>query len=78
MDGRSRKSKKKAEKLASKQLNFKQEEEQKDALGNTIVKAPEEQKELNRSDKKRLQKLRKDMMKRGEDTYEIDIQLGLE
>ena len=72
------KARKKAEKLASKQLNFKQEEEQKDALGNTIVKAPEEQKELNRSDKKRLQKLRKDMMKRGEDTYEIDIQLGLE
>ena len=72
------KARKKAEKLASKQLNFKQEEEQKDALGNTIAKAPEEQKELNRSDKKRLQKLRKDMMKRGEDTYEIDIQLGLE
>ena len=72
------KARKKAEKLASKQLNFKQEEEQKDALGKTIAKAPEEQKELNRSDKKRLQKLRKDMMKRGEDTYEIDIQLGLE
>lgn len=72
------KARKKAEKLASKQLNFKQEEEEKDALGNTIAKAHEEQKELNRSDKKRLQKLRKDMMKRGEDTYEIDIQLGLE
>ena len=47
-------------------------------MGNTIVAAPEEQKELNRSDKKRLLKLRKDMIKRGEDTYEIDMQLGLE
>ena len=59
-------------------MNFNQEEEKKDALGNTIAAAPEEATELNRSDKKRLQKLRKDMMKRGEDTYEIDIQLGLE
>ena len=72
------KARKKAEKLAAKQLNFNQEEEQKDALGNTIVKAPDEPKELNRADKKRLQKLRKEMMKRGEDTYDIDIQLGLE
>ena len=72
------KARKKAEKLAAKQLNFNQEEEKKDALGNTIVAAPEEQKELNRADKKRLLKLRKDMIKQGEDTYEIDIQLGLE
>ena len=72
------KARKKAEKLAAKQLNFKQDEEKKDALGNTIVAAPEEPKELNRADKKRLQKMRKDMIKRGEDTYEIDIQLGLE
>ncbi len=72
------KARKKAEKLAARQLNFNQEEEKKDALGNTIVAAPEEPKELNRSDKKRLQKLRKEMMKRGEDTYEIDVQLGLE
>jgi len=72
------KARKKAEKLAARQLNFNQEEEKKDALGNTIAAAPEEATELNRSDKKRLQKLRKDMMKRGEDTYEIDIQLGLE
>ena len=35
-------------------------------------------KDLNRADKKRLQKLRKEMMKRGEDTYEIDIQLGVD
>ena len=72
------KARKKAEKLAARQLNFKQDEEKKDALGNTIQAAPEEPKELNRSDKKRLQKLRKEMMKRGEDTYEIDMQLGLE
>ena len=72
------KARKKAEKLAAKQLNFNQEEEQKDALGNTIIKAPEGPKELSRADKKRLQKLRKDMLKRGEDTYEIDMQLGME
>jgi elongation factor 3 len=72
------KARKKAEKLAAKQLNFNQEEEQKDALGNTIVKAPEEVKELSRADKKRLQKQRKEMLKRGEDTYEIDLQLGME
>ena len=70
------KARKKAEKLAAKQLNFNQEEEQKDALGNTIAKAPEGPKELSRSDRKRLQKLRKEMLKRGEDTYDIDLQLG--
>ncbi len=70
------KARKKAEKLAAKQLNFNQEEEKKDALGNTIAKAPEGPKELSRSDRKRLQKLRKEMLKRGEDTYDIDIQLG--
>ena len=72
------KARKKAEKLAAKQLNFNQEEEKKDALGNTIAPVPQEEKELNRADKKRLQKLRKEMIKRGEDTYDIDIQLGLE
>ena len=72
------KARKKAEKLAAKQLNFNQEEEKKDALGNTIAKVVEEPTELNRADKKRLQKLRKEMMKRGEDTYEIDVQLGIE
>ena len=72
------KARKKAEKLASRQLNFNKEEEKKDALGNTIVAAPEEKKELNRADKKRLQKLRKEMVKRGEDTYEIDLQLGVD
>ena len=72
------KARKKAEKLAAKQLNFNKEEEKKDALGNTIEAAPDEKKELNRADKKRLQKLRKDMIKRGEDTYDIDQQLGLD
>lgn len=72
------KARKKAEKLASRQLNLNKDEEKKDALGNTIEKAPEEAKELNRSDKKRLLKLRKDMVKRGEDTYDIDLQLGME
>lgn len=72
------KARKKAEKLAARQLNLNQEEEKKDALGNTIVKAPDEVKELSRADKKRLQKQRKEMIKRGEDTYEIDLQLGME
>ena len=38
----------------------------------------EEKKELTRDDKKRLQKIRKEMIKRGEDTYEIDQQLGID
>ena len=73
------KARKKAEKLAKRQLNFKQDEEQKDALGNTIIKEESnEPKELSRSDRKKLMKLRKDMKKNGEDTYEIDLKLGLE
>lgn len=72
------KARKKAEKLAARQLNLNQEEEKKDALGNTIEKAPAEVKELSRADKKRLLKQRKEMIKRGEDTYEIDLQLGME
>ena len=72
------KARKKAEKLAKKSLNLETKEEKKDALGNTIVEAQEEKKELSRDDKKRLTKLRKEMLKRGEDTYEIDRQLGLE
>ena len=38
----------------------------------------EEKKEIDRGDRKRLMKLRKDMLKRGEDTFEIDQQLGIE
>lgn len=72
------KARKKAEKLAKKSLNLEEKEEKKDALGNTIAVKEEEKKELSRADRKRLEKLRKDMMKRGEDTYEIDQQLGIE
>lgn len=72
------KARKKAEKLAKRTLDLTEKEEKKDALGNTIVEAKEEVKELNRADKKRLLKLRKDMIKNGEDTYEIDQQLGME
>jgi len=46
-------------------------------LGNTIVVKEEEKKELNRGDKKKLMKQRKEMIKNGEDTYEIDQLLGL-
>jgi elongation factor 3 len=73
------KARKKAEKLAKKTLNFNEKEEKFDALGNTIVEEKgEEKKEINRADKKKLLKLRKEMLKRGEDTFEIDQQLGLE
>lgn len=41
-----------------------------------IAKA--EVKEVSRADRKQLMKQRKDMVKRGEDTYEIDQLLGLE
>lgn len=71
------KARKKAEKLAKKTLDFKEKEEKKDALGNTIVVQEEEKKELSRDDKKRLMKQRKEMLKNGEDTYEIDQLLGL-
>lgn len=70
------KARKKAEKLAKKSLNLEQAEEKKDALGNTIA-VVEEKKELNRADRKKLMKQRKDMIKRGEDTYEIDQMLGV-
>ena len=49
-----------------------------------VVTAPEpapvveEKKELDRGDRKRLMKLRKDMIKNGENTFEIDQQLGIE
>jgi elongation factor 3 len=71
------KARKKAEKLAKRTLDFNEKEEKKDALGNTIVEAKEEVKEINRADKKKLMKQRKDMIKNGEDTYEIDLLLGL-
>jgi len=72
------KARKKAEKLAKRSLNIDNKEEKKDALGNTIVEAKEEKKELSRDDKKRLMKQRKDMIKNGEDTYDVDRLLGLD
>lgn len=69
------KARKKAEKLAAKQINLNTEEEEKDALGNTIKKAPEQPKELTKQERKKLMKQRKEMMKRGEDTYELDLLL---
>ena len=73
------KARKKAEKLAARSLNLDKHntEAMMDASGNTI-QVKEEKKELNRSDRKQLMKQRKEMLKRGEDTYDIDIQLGLE
>jgi len=71
------KARKKAEKLAKKTLDFKEKEDKFDSLGNVIV-VKEEAKEINRADKKKLLKQRKDMIKNGEDTYEIDKLLGLE
>ena len=70
------KARKKAEKLQKRSLNLEEAEEKKDALGNTIAAAPTEKKELSRADKKLLMKQRKEMLKRGEDTYDIDVQLG--
>ena len=69
---------KKAEKLAKKTLDFNEKEVKMDALGNTIKEAEPEKKEVNRADRKKLMKQRKDMIKNGEDTYEIDQLLGIE
>jgi elongation factor 3 len=71
------KARKKAEKVAARTLNLEKAEVKKDALGNDIIEVEAEKKELSRDDKKRLMKVRKDLAKRGEDTYEIDVQLGL-
>jgi len=74
------KARKKAEKLAKRQLTLQEEEEQKDALGNTIVKekSQPEAKDLSKGDRKKLMKQRKEMIKNGEDTYELDVLLGLD
>ena len=72
------KERKKQEKEDSKKLKFLKEEEEKvDSLGNKIVSAGTEQKELSRDEKKRLLKQKKQMEKMGQDTYEIDELLGL-
>ena len=74
------KARKKAEKLAKRQLNLQEDEEQKDALGNTIVKekTQPQAKDLSKGDRKKLMKQRKEMIKNGEDTYELDLLLGME
>lgn len=73
------KARKKAEKLAKRTINLgEDEEEKKDALGNTIVKEKSnEPLELSKADRKKLMKKRKEMLKHGEDTYDIDMQLGI-
>lgn len=75
------KARKKAEKLAKRGLSFMngQEEEKKDALGNTIKteSGGPKPEDLSRADKKKLMKQRKEMLKNGEDTYDIDQLLGL-
>lgn len=74
------KARKKAEKLAKRTLNLEQAEVKKDALGNDIVEAPKDSNpaELSRADRKKLMKQRKEMLKNGEDTYDIDMKLGIE
>lgn len=71
------KARKKAEKENAKKLNFDQEEEKFDALGNKI-EIVKEKKELNRADRKKLLKQKAQMEKDGLDTYEIDQLLGIE
>jgi elongation factor 3 len=68
---------KKKEKDDSKKLNFDQAEDKFDSLGNKI-EVKQEKKELSRGDRKQLLKQKKEMEKRGEDTYEIDQLLGVE
>lgn len=71
------KERKKKEKEESKKLKFCNEEEKFDSLGNKIEIVREEKKELSRDEKKRLIKQKKELQKAGEDTYEIDVLLGL-
>ena len=71
------KERKKKEKEDSKKLKLDGEEEKFDSLGNKIEVVKEDKKELSRDDKKRLMKKKKELEKAGEDTYEIDVLLGL-
>jgi len=71
------KERKKQEKENAKKLKFNEEEEKVDSLGNKIVNATKEVKELSRDEKKKLMKQKKEMEKAGQDTYEIDVLLGL-
>jgi len=71
------KERKRKEKEDSKKLNLEQAEDKFDSLGNKIEEKPKEKKELTRDEKKRLMKQKKDMEKAGQDTYDIDVLLGL-
>ena len=71
------KERKKQEKENAKKLKFNEEEEKVDSLGNKIVNATKEVKELSRDEKKKLMKQKKEMEKACQDTYEIDVLLGL-
>ena len=71
------KERKKQEKENAKKLKFNEEEEKLDSLGNKIVTGPKEVKELSRDEKKKLMKQKKQMEKDGQDTYDIDVLLGL-
>jgi elongation factor 3 len=70
------KERKRQEKENSKKLKLDSEEEKFDSLGNKI-EVVKETKELTRDEKKRLLKQKKNMEKAGQDTYDIDVLLGL-
>lgn len=72
------KERKKQEKENAKKLKFDNEEDKYDSLGNKIENVPKEKKELTRDEKKKLLKQKKEMEKLGQDTYEIDMLLGVE
>ena len=70
------KERKRQEKEDSKKLKFDEVEDKFDSLGNKI-EVVKQAKELTRDEKKRLMKQKKDMEKAGQDTYDIDVLLGL-
>ena len=70
------KERKRQEKENSKKLKLDDAEDKFDSLGNKI-EVVKETKELTRDEKKRLMKQKKDMEKAGQDTYDIDVLLGL-
>ena len=76
------KARKKAEKLAKRTITLETEDEKFDSLGNSIKKEKKEESgepaELSKKERKDLMKKRKQMIKDGEDTYDLDIKLGLE
>jgi hypothetical protein len=67
---------KRQDKEDSKKLKFDETEDKYDSLGNKI-EVVKQAKELTRDEKKRLMKQKKEMEKAGQDTYEIDVLLGL-